>query len=266
VKTTTAIYAFIFFTLFFHSTVLFAQTQRALIIGNAAYSIGNLDNPINDANDIASKLEQLDFEVTLLVDTDYSTMRKAISQFYANISDRNDVSVFYYAGHAMQIDSVNYLLPLDVKYDSVEAIINSTLDLNFLLNNMKRAKSRSNIVILDACRNNPFEKRSSKSQQSSSQKRIGLAPVEAPPGTFIAYSTEPGRVASDGMGRNGTYTKYLLKHLKTAVGVETMFKKVRQDVMRVTNQKQIPWEHSSLYENFLFKKNDAEALPNIPSF
>lgn len=246
------------------------EQRYALVVGNAAYAIGALDNPLNDAKDISQKLEVQNFKVTTLLDASSENMSKAITDFYRKIQSSKAASVFYYAGHAMQINNVNYLLPVDVQVQSKEALLDSSVSLNYLLRTMRESKSRTNIVILDACRNNPFvvEKGVAGSRGISlgDESGKGLAPVEAPPGTFIAYSTEPGRVAQDGAGRNGTYTKHLLTHITTATDVETMFKLVRKDVMKETRQKQIPWEHSSLYSNFLFKKNDAQELPTIPSF
>jgi len=265
------IFTFVAMFLFVSSYTHANEAERyALIIGNASYKIGALDNPLNDAKDIGKKLDEQNFKVTLLLDANTDVMQRVIADFYKKISSSKAASVFYYAGHAMQINNVNYLLPINVKIQSKEALLQSSVSLNFLLSTMREAKSKTNIVILDACRNNPF----AAAQGDSSGRGLalgdgagkGLAPIEAPPGTFIAYSTEPGRVASDGKGRNGTYTKHLLEHITTATDVEAMFKSVRQGVMRETGQKQIPWEHSSLYSAFLFKKNDAKELPTIPSF
>ena len=251
------------FVLIFNIAFAGETNRYALVIGNESYKIGALDNPINDAKDISRYLDELDFKVTTLLDAGSEDMENAISNFYGKIKNSKAASVFYYAGHAMQINNVNYLLPVNVKVSSENALLSSSVSLNFLLKTLHQAESRANILILDACRNNPFAISSGGSTTSAVK---GLAPVEAPPGTFVAYSTEPGRVASDGKGRNGTYTKHLLRHIKTAEDIEAMFKSVRKDVMRETNQKQIPWEHSSLYSTFLFKKNDARELPTIPSF
>ena len=254
---------FLSFFLFSIASVASETNRYALVIGNASYKIGELDNPLNDAKDISRYLDELDFSVTTLLDAGSEDMKSAINDFYRKIKNDNAASVFYYAGHAMQINNVNYLLPVDVNVSSEGALLTSSVSLNFLLKTLHQAESRENILILDACRNNPF---AVLNNGSTSRVVKGLAPVEAPPGTFVAYSTEPGRVASDGKGRNGTYTKHLLRHIKTAEDIEAMFKSVRKDVMRETNQRQIPWEHSSLYSTFLFKKNDAKELPTIPSF
>ena len=245
--------------------------RYALVIGNASYAIDALANPINDAQDISDKLKQLDFSVETHLDIDKASIAKTIENFYLNITDRDAVSVFYYAGHAIQLNNNNYLIPVDANISSLKSLDNEAYGFNQLLVNMHKARSRTNIVILDACRNNPFiaqgagENNRSLSTESAPANN-GLAPIEAPPGTLIAYATEPGKVAKDGAGRNGTYTKYLLKYLSLPVGIEKMFKTVRAAVMQETGNSQVPWEHSSLYRDFLFKRDEASDVPNIPSF
>ncbi|NOQ89882.1 MAG: hypothetical protein GQ549_02940 [Gammaproteobacteria bacterium] len=245
--------------------------RYALVIGNASYAIDALANPINDAQDISDKLKQLDFNVETHLDIDKTSIAKTIENFYRNITDRDAVSVFYYAGHAIQLNNNNYLIPVDANISSLNSLDSEAYGFNQLLLNMHKARSRTNIVILDACRNNPFiaqgagENNRSLSTESTATNN-GLAPIEAPPGTLIAYATEPGKVAKDCAGRNGTYTRYLLKYLSLPVGIEKMFKTVRAAVMQETGNSQVPWEHSSLYRDFMFKRDEASDVPNIPSF
>lgn len=245
--------------------------RYALVIGNASYAIDALANPVNDAQDISDKLKQLDFSVETHLDIDKASIAKTIEDFYLNITDRDAVSVFYYAGHAIQLNNNNYLIPVDANIRSLKNLDNETYGFNQLLVNMRKARSRTNIVILDACRNNPFIAQGAGENNRSLSTEFaptnnGLASIEAPPGTLIAYATEPGKVAKDGAGRNGIYTKYLLKYLSLPVGIEKMFKTVRAAVMQETGNSQVPWEHSSLYRDFLFKRDEASDVPNIPSF
>lgn len=247
------------------------EGRFALVIGNASYPVGALQNPINDARDISRILKTLDFEVETRLDIGKSNISETIKNFYQRLTDRDAVSLFYYAGHAIQLNNTNYLVPVDADIGDLSDLDEEAYSFNQLLANMHEARSRTNIVILDACRNNPFDAqktagddRGLASEQVNSSG--GLAPIDAPPGTFIAYATEPGRVAKDGAGRNGTYTKYLLKYLSLPVGIEKMFKTVRAAVMQETGNSQVPWEHSSLYRDFLFKRDEASEVPNIPSF
>lgn len=258
--------------LFLVNTVDAAKDIRyALVIGNASYATAPLANPLNDAQDISEKLKQLNFEVDLYLDIEKNNIANVITSFYGKIDNRDAVSVLYYAGHAIQSNNINYLIPVNANITGLESLDNEAYGFNQLLGNMQKARSRTNIVILDSCRNNPFTAQKSGEKNSaafanSSTSNSGLAPIDAPPGTLIAYATEPGKVAKDGAGRNGTYTKYLLKYLDQPVGIEKMFKTVRAAVMLETGNRQVPWEHSSLYRDFLFKRDEASEVPNIPSF
>ena len=239
------------------------DTRYALVIGNASYANAPLANPLNDAQDIAQKLKLLNFEVDMYLDIGKNNLPKVIAKFYNRINDRDAVSIFYYAGHAIQSNNNNYLIPVDSIIKNLQSLESEAYSFNQLLGNMHMARSRTNIVILDACRNNPF---TDPGTDNTPPPNSGLAPIDAPPGTFIAYATEPGKVAKDGSGRNGTYTKYLLKYLDLPVGIEKMFKTVRAAVMQETGNHQVPWEHSSLYRDFLFKRDEASEVPNLPSF
>ncbi len=224
----------------------------ALVIGNGAYTNApTLKNPSNDARDMAATLKLLGFAVASAIDADQRTMKRLIREFGQQLK-RGVQGLFYYAGHGVQMRGRNYLIPANAEIIS-ETDVEQGVDLNLVLGLMDEAQNGLNIVILDACRNNPF----SRSFRSAGS---GLAQVDAPTGTLIAYATSPGRVAGDGQGRNGLYTSELLSQmLVSGIGVEEMFKRVRAGVQRQTNGQQVPWESSSLVGNFYF------ATPLSPS-
>lgn len=227
----------------------------ALVIGNAAYhSAGALKNPVNDANDITSKLVNCGFTVTTLTDGTYKEMDQALRDFRENLTDQ-DVGVFFFAGHGVQVQDENYLVAVDTDTGSELDAKHSSLSLNKVIDTMEAADPSTSIIILDACRNNPWERRWRRAGPQ------GLAPVYAPKGTLIAYSTSPGEVAGDGAGRNGTYTEALLQHIETPeVAVETMFKRVRNTLAATTRRKQTSWEHTSLSGEFFFKLSIASQV------
>ena len=235
------------------------QRRIALVIGNSAYKfIGKLRNPVNDATDMAAALRSLGFEVTLLKDVDLRQMEDAIDAFNRKLR-QGGVGLFYFAGHGVQVEGENYLIPLlkarisreqDVRYDA--------LPVGKVLGAMEDAGNEINVVILDACRDNPF------ARQWRSSRR-GLAPVQSAKGTLIAYATEPGGVSNDGEGENGTYTSHLLRHIKTPdLDVEIMFKRVRAAVLQETNDQQTPWESSSLVGSFSFNPTTSASAPTSP--
>jgi len=246
----------------------------ALVIGNGNYQFSALKNPVNDAKDIASTLRTLRYDVTVAVNQTPSQMRKVVTDFYSKIKQSNAVSLFYYAGHAIQSNNINYLIPINAQIDSYDRMKSQAFSINELLKALKQASSNQNIIILEACRKNPIEintKNENKRGLVVTDEAFlnlpgGLAPVEAPTGTLIAYATEPGRTASDGKGRNGTYTSALLRHIGKSETAEALFKKVRKDVLNATRNQQTPWEHSSLIETFYFMPPSNEEIPDIPSF
>ena len=165
------------------------------------------------------------------------------------------VGLFYYAGHGVQVTGENYLVPVDAKVESEQDVEYECVKAGFALAQMDAARNSMNIVILDACRNNPF----ARSFRSESK---GLAQMDAPSGTLIAYATAPGSVASDGSGRNGLYTQELLKQMRTSgLGIEDVFKRVRISVRAATQQKQTPWESSSLVGDFYFTRPQGAGTP-----
>jgi uncharacterized caspase-like protein len=236
------------------------EERVALVIGNAAYKEhAPLDNPVNDARLIASRLEQAGFKVTRRENLDRNGMAAALRDFGAVLNE-NTVAVLYYAGHALQLRDQNYMIPIDAEIRSEDDIGLQGVDLTFVLGRMSRAKSRVNVVILDACRDNPFAK-------IASSDRQGLAQMDAPIGTLLAYATAPGKGAPDGIGQrsNSIYTTELARHLLTpGLPVELMFKRVREGVVRESRQLQVPWEHSSLLGEFAFVPGFAAAPAPAP--
>jgi len=221
-----------------------AQNKVALVIGNSDYAEMPLQNPRNDAVDLAVLLRTFGFYVVEKTDLDRRGMEDAIREFKGVISP-GDVALFYFSGHGTQVGGLNFLIPvgesvddeLDVKYNCVEA--------GFVLDHMEDARSGINIIILDACRNNPF-----KGNRSSNR---GFAFMSAPTGSIIAYSTSPGNVAQDGDGRNSPFTKNLLEKMQIKdLKIEEVFKEVRKEVASETGRQQIPWESSSLMGDFYF--------------
>ena len=222
-----------------------SERRLALVMGNAAYKDSPLLNPVNDARDMAAALRSLGFEVIFGENLSQIDMKRNIRLFGEKIRN-GGVGLFYYAGHGIQVRGSNYLVPVDATINSEEEVEYESVDAGLVLAQMEAARNRLNIVILDACRNNPFA-RSFRSTQK------GLASIDAPSGTLIAYATAPGSVASDGAGRNGLYTQELLKYLKQPdLSIEQLFKQVRASVRSRTEGKQVPWESSSLEGDFYF--------------
>lgn len=221
------------------------RNKIALVIGNGSYDTAPLRNPPNDARDMARTLRDLGFEVIHRRNADQVEMKRAVREFGDRIR-RADVALFYYAGHAVQAQGRNYLIPVGAVINSEPEVEYESVDAGFVIAQMEAAGSPLNIVILDACRNNPF----ARSFRSSSR---GLTQVTAPTGTLIAYATAPGSVASDGDGENGLYTQELLRFMQMpGLSVEEVFKQVRISLIEQTGGDQTPWESSSLVGDFYF--------------
>ncbi|MCZ8111072.1 MAG: caspase domain-containing protein [Betaproteobacteria bacterium] len=216
------------------------QPQRvALVIGNASYREAPLVNPANDARAIAAVLREAGFTVLLHIDLDQRGLAAAVREFGERLR-KGGVGLFYFAGHGMQIKGRNYLVPVGADIQREDEVAYAALDAQAVLDKMESAGNGTNLMILDACRNNPF----ARSFRSASQ---GLAPMEAPVGTLVAFATAPGAVASDGTGSNGLYTQHLLSAMRRpGAKVEDVFKQVRAAVRRDSQGKQIPWEATSL--------------------
>ena len=230
-----------------------AKVKRlALVIGNGAYKDAPLPNPSNDADDMEKVLKESGFTVIKRKNATLKEMHLALREFGDRL-DRQGSGVFYFAGHGMQVRGRNYLIPVDADIAREDEVAFASMDLGAVMDKLDSAKNPVNIVILDACRNNPFGTR----LQASAK---GLAQVEAPPGTLIAFATAPGSTAADGGGRNGLYTQHLVKQIeKPGAAVEEVFKAVRASVRADSKNLQIPWESTSLEAHFAFR-----AAPKAP--
>jgi uncharacterized caspase-like protein len=232
-----------------------AKAQRlALVIGNGAYRDAPLPNPLNDAADMARALEASGFTVIKRENATLREMHLALREFGDRL-DRRGTGVFYFAGHGMQVRGRNYLIPVDADIAREDEVAFASLDLGAVMEKLDSAKNPVNLVILDACRNNPFGTR----LQASAK---GLAQVDAPPGTLIAFATAPGSTAADGTGRNGLYTQHLVKAMaRDGAPVEEVFKIVRAGVRSDSKSLQVPWESTSLESAFFFRAPRPEAEP-----
>jgi type VI secretion system VasD/TssJ family lipoprotein len=222
----------------------------ALVIGNGQYAQAPLANPENDARLIASTLKALGFEVDARYNLKASEFRRALRDFGRTMEDDDSSSVFYYAGHGMQIDRRNYLLPVDLNLRDEGEVKDEAIDLEeSLLGRIDRVRPRARIFIIDACRDNPFSTRATRSIRVAR----GLAETAAP-GALIAFSAAPGHVAEDGPpGTNSVYTRYLAQEMRAeGTEVEEMLKNVRVKVLRETQERQIPWVNTSMVVNFVF--------------
>jgi uncharacterized caspase-like protein len=235
----------------------------ALVIGNSAYQhVGALLNPRNDATDMRDALQRLGFQVIYQENSNRNQMIQAINRFGDALTPQTSALVFY-AGHGMQVKGENYLMPIDANPKTEAEVEIEAVNLNRIL--AKIEKTNINIVVLDACRNDPF-KRSWRSTGGT-----GLASVDAPKGTLIAYATSPGNVADDGTGRNSPYTRALLANMQQPnMRIEDVFKRVRAQVSGETSNRQVPWESSSLVGDFYFASASpatlaAPAAPTAPS-
>lgn len=215
------------------------EPRLALLIGNSAYRESPLRNPVNDVRAMAQRFKELGFTVFAYENVSKRTMEAAIIEFGRRLSE-GGVGAFYYAGHGLQVRGRNYLVPVDADIEDEASTRVAAVDVELLLEQMAKAKNRVNLVVLDACRNNPFERR----MRGASR---GLAAVDAARGTLVAYATAPGSVAADGDGKNGLYTEELLEALREpGLKVEEVFKRVRINVARRSKGAQTPWESSSL--------------------
>ena len=215
------------------------EPRLALVIGNSAYRESPLRNPVNDVRAMAQRFKELGFTVLAHENATKRTMEAAIIEFGRRLAE-GGVGAFYYAGHGLQVRGRNYLVPVDADIEDEASTRVAAVDVELLLEQMTEAKNRVNLVILDACRNNPFERR----MRGASR---GLAAVDAARGTLVAYATAPGSVAADGDGKNGLYTEELLEALREpGLKIEEVFKRVRINVARRSKGAQTPWESSSL--------------------
>lgn len=230
----------------------FAENRVALVIGQSAYrSVPALPNPANDAKAVTQMLTDSGFEVSTAADLSQSELRQQVSEFAGKVAAKgaDTIALVFYAGHGLQIDGENYLVPVDVDPKREADIPLQAVRLNDILNTLTSVPSKMRILMLDACRNNPFP-------DLSKTSGGGLAIVDAKigaPGTFLSFSTSPGAVAEDGSGANSPYTSALLSAGKEqGIPIEETFKRVRLAVNKATDGRQTPWDSSSLTEDFRF--------------
>ncbi len=233
------------------------EKRTALVIGNGDYlKARTLANPVNDANDMTKALTEVGFEVISGTNLSLKQMTDKVREFGDKLKANGGVGLFYYAGHGVQVNNKNYLIPVEADVSREDEIDFAALNFDLVLRKMTTANNGLNIVILDACRNNPFARSWSRNTDDG-----GLAQISAPTGTFIAYATSPDKTASDGTGRNGLYTAELLKYIRQPnMKIEETFKEVRKAVNQASGGKQIPWDSSSLSGDFYFK---AEKSPVV---
>lgn len=224
------------------------ETKLALVIGCSEYNYaGVLANPLNDANSIEKKLQSLGFDVMKTLNPNQKDLKIIIDEFGDKLKGY-DIGLFYFAGHGVQVKGMNYLIPVDANLKTERMVEYDCVEASRVLAYMEDSKSQVNIVILDACRDNPFER-----SWGRGISQRGLTTMNAPSGSLIAYSTSPGKTASDGDGTNGLYTYSLLEHIGSKqVTVMAMFQQVRKDVIAKSKNEQIPWEATSLTADYYF--------------
>jgi uncharacterized caspase-like protein len=239
-----------------------AESRIALVIGNGGYqSMPALANPPNDAGLIAAALREIGFEVLEHTDLDQLAMKRSIQEFGRRLEDAGEdtVGLFYFAGHGVQANGVNYLIPIAARIEREPDLEIEAIPLDWVLLQAESARNRMNILVLDACRDNPI----SRSVRSAQR---GFTAVDAPRGTLIAYATSPGDVALDGTGRTSPYTEALAETIRQpGLVAETAFRTVRVKVMEATGERQVPWENSSLTGAFYFNPTEQTEVAALPA-
>jgi hypothetical protein len=225
---------------------LLKAPKIALVVGNSKYKDApELKNALNDARAMAEALKASGFAVTSHIDAGRDALIGAIRDYVHAMEQKKCVGLFYFAGHGIQLEWRNYMLPIDATIDTIDDVAKQSVDVARLMEGLSKAANPMNIIVLDACRENPFGK--------AKQVQKGLSQMDAPTQTILAYATAPGNVASDGEGVNGLYTENLLREMKVPEAkIEDVFKRVRLAVRRKSNGAQIPWESTSLEEDFWF--------------
>ena len=272
---------FLFTALFLFTSLSFAQTRnlklvkkpvenptsekrKAVVIGMSDYGGSkSLDNTLNDADDMAGVLTKLGFEVTLLKENDLRSLRTNLSNWY-NTIEGNDMAIFYFAGHGIEVAGQNYLIPVDAELNSQTDAQYNTLNVEQVLGNMDEKRVGMKLIILDACRDNPFTRSWSRSGSTN-----GLAQMRAPKGTYIAFAAAPGATAQDGVNynlRNGVFTHYLKQEIaKEGLSIDEIFNNVADGVATRTHDQQMPFRNSSLRGNFYFIPKGNKPVPNPPA-
>lgn len=241
-----------------------AAKRVALVIGNGNYSVQpKLRNPVGDATAIANVLRNAGFIVTLGTDLTNQAMRETINRFAVTVPD-SDAALLYFAGHGVQVDGENYLIPVDANIERVADLVWQTIPVSTLVSELE-GQGRTSIVILDACRHNAGLTRRLRGLTSRSRSLSvgqGLAQVSAPDGAYVAFSTAPHTVARDGVGKNSPFATALLKHMPTpGLDIALMMRRVRSDVRRMTKREQTPWDSSSLTQPFYFVPANTQPVP-----
>ncbi|MEM9344741.1 MAG: caspase family protein [Pseudomonadota bacterium] len=227
----------------------------ALVVGNSEYAspLPTLANPSNDAQDVAAKLTAMGFEVRLAVDLDLTEFKAALLDFAVMLEDA-DTSLFFYAGHGIQVDNENFLIPTNARVERGVDFAEEAITVNRIVGLMNQF-TKTTLVFLDACRDNPLTSDIPVGEQRNGFSK-GLARIRAAGGSYIAYATAPGNVAYDGHGRNSPFTTALLEHIDTPnIDIRLMMADVRQDVFEATGQRQLPWENNSLIGRFYFDED-----------
>ncbi len=235
--------------------LIFSQPSKlALVVGNAEYDyLSSLNNSTNDARDISDALQEIGFDVDLHLNASKEELKEAIKDFGSK-AKTYDIILFYYAGHGIELLGKNFFVPTDAYANTANEIKKTCLAASAVTHYMNLAKARTNIIIMDACRENPF------TRLPENQSSQGLALMDAPTGTIISFATAPGNVASDGTGKNGVFTSALLTHLQAYdLDIKEMFERIRKTVVANTNGKQIPWESTSLTEGIILRRK-----PELP--
>lgn len=244
--------AFLLIVNLFWGLVSSSQERYALVIGNAGYDQSPLSNPVNDANAVSQALTEVGFDVTLKTDVNRQDMENAVRSFSAKIG-HGDIAIFCYFGHGMQVNNINYLIPVGESIYSETEVPYKSVEIQYVIDQLQTRKPRVNILVLDACRDNPF--------RSFRTLSRGFVAVTAPADTYIAFSTLPGNVAADGAGRNSPFTKSFVACVKIPdLTIENMFKEVRRRVLQETGGKQRPCEYTSLESDFYFNGSGSQGI------
>ncbi|MFZ5690712.1 MAG: caspase family protein [Pseudomonadota bacterium] len=238
-----------------------AESRVALVIGNSAYQANKpLNNPVNDAQAVSQMLNQAGFEVVMAFDLTRDIMKQTVEEFAARVLEKgnNTVAMVYYAGHGVQVDGENFLIPIDAKFNGEDDLPEQGVKLADVVAALEATQTKARIVVVDACRNNPFG-------GSAADDAGGFALVDAPEGALIAYSTSPGTVAFDGLGKHSPYAAAFMRTARTPnLPVEQVFKKVRLLVNESTDKKQLPWDSARLNTEFVFFANaEAPVAPAV---
>jgi uncharacterized caspase-like protein len=226
--------------------------QVALVIGNNDYEFSPLENAVNDATKVAGVLKQKGFKVILKTNLTYARMKEAVREFENELAAKRDVGLLFYAGHGVQIKGENFLIPVNNQEMRDEMDVqDKAINVDDIALRMRQSKVKLSVVILDACRDNPFKPTAARSRSMGMTR--GLTPMQAAEGMVIAYATDPGSTASDGDGGQGLYTKHLIKALQTPnLQIEDVFKQVRREVKEASGGKQVPWFNTSVDGHFCF--------------